>query len=270
MDKETKMLAQLSFGKILFVIVLIVATWMLLKWLRGFLSRFERYNPRLRFFVRQVEPPLRILIWFGALFITADILAPSREAFLAALTSAALAIGLGLQDLIKNLIGGLVIVTDRPYQTGDLVKIGEASGEVVQIGLRSTKIRSAEGVLVTVPNSEALTRVTFNSNAGVAECAVTSDIALPRTADPDEVIRIAHEVAVSCHYTHLGRRIQIELDDKSLGSYHMKLSICAHVYDHRYESAMRTDIVRRAKREFLACGVLKGVEPVRTQSMGAP
>src|SRR5215472_17513681 len=103
MEKETKLLAQLTFGKVLFVGVMIVVTWTLLKWLRGFLSRLDRRNPRLRFLIRQAEPPLRILIWFGALLLAAEILAPSREAFLAALTSAALAIGLGLQDLIKNL-----------------------------------------------------------------------------------------------------------------------------------------------------------------------
>ena len=79
--------------------------------------------------LRQIEPPLRIAIWFAALLISAEILAPSRDAFLATLGSAALAIGLGLQDLIKNLIGGLVVIVDRPFQTGDKVEFageGEA------------------------------------------------------------------------------------------------------------------------------------------------
>lgn len=265
MDKESKLLSQLTFGKILFVVVLIVLTWTLLKWLRRFLAGLDRHNPRLRFLIRQVEPPLRIVIWFGALFFAADVVAPSREAFLAALTSAALAIGLGLQDLIKNLIGGLVIVTDRPYQTGDRVRIGEAYGEVVQIGLRSTKILNPDGVLVTVPNADALTKITFNVNAGVAECVVTADLALPRAADPDLLLKIGHEVAISCPFTHLGREVGVDLDDKGLAPYFMKLSIHAHVYDHRYESAMQTDLLRRAKREFLACGVVKSGEGAKTE-----
>jgi small-conductance mechanosensitive channel len=125
-DKQSKVLAQLTIGKIVFVAVLIAATWILLKLLRASLDKFENHSPRLRFLVRQIEPPLRILIWFGGLLVAAEVIAPSKEAFLAALTSAALAIGLGLQDLIKNLIGGLVIVTARPYQIGDRVKLGEA------------------------------------------------------------------------------------------------------------------------------------------------
>jgi small-conductance mechanosensitive channel len=251
MNDESKLLAQLTLGKIVFACVLVIATWILLKWLRGFLTRLEHHNPRLRFLFRQVEPPLRIIIWFGALFLAADIIAPSKEAFLAALASAAVAIGLGLQDLIKNLVGGLVIVTDRPYQTGDRIKVGDATGEVVQIGLRSTKLLNSDGALLTVPNAEVLNRVTFNSNAGVAESMVTADLALPRAIDPDQVIRLGREVAVSCPYTHLGRSIGVELDDKGLGQYFMKLSINAHVYDHRYSSAMQTDLLRRAKRQLL-------------------
>lgn len=260
MDQQSKVLAELTIGKMIFVAVMIAITWILLKLLRGFLEKFERHNPRLRFLVRQVEPPLRILIWFGGLLIAAEILAPSKEAFLGALASAALAIGLGLQDLIKNLIGGLVIVTDRPYQIGDRVKLGEAYGEVVQIGLRSTKILTADGVLATVPNSEVLTHLTFNASGGVAESMILADVSLPHEADPDQIIRIGREVAVCCLYTHLDRPIEVQIDDKGPGGRYMKLSIKAHVYDHRFEGAMQTDMLRRAKRELLACGVLRRLE----------
>ena len=145
MERE-RLLAQLSTGKVFFVALLIAATWLLLKWLRGFFAGLEARNPRLRFLARQVEPPVRILVWFGALLLATEVLAPSKDAFLAALGSAALAIGLGVQDLIKNLIGGLVIVADRPYQTGDLVRMGDAIGEVAGIGLRSTKTRHVTGL----------------------------------------------------------------------------------------------------------------------------
>ena len=250
-------MAQFTIGKILFAAALIcghVDAAPLAERLSG-QTRKPKCSPAL--LLRQIEPPLRILVWFGALLIAAQVVAPSKDAFLAALGSAALAIGLGLQDLIKNLIGGLVVVADRPYQAGDRIRMGEAYGEVVQIGLRSTKFLASHGALVTVPNSEVMTHVIFNANAGVAECMVSVDVATPYGADPDQLIRIAREVAVSCPYTHLGRPIEFELNDKGPSSHYMKLTITAYVYDHRYEPAMHTDILRRAKREFLACGLLK-------------
>jgi small-conductance mechanosensitive channel len=248
-------MAQFTIGKILFAGVLIAATWMLLRWLNSFLDRLSSHNVRLRFLLRQIEPPLRIVIWFGALLVAAQIVAPSKDAFLAALGSAAIAIGLGLQDLIKNLIGGLVVVADRPYQAGDRIKMGEAYGEVVQIGLRSTKLLTSTGALVTVPNSEVLTHVIFNANAGVAESMVSVDVAVPDGTDTDELIRIGREVAVSSPYTRLSRPVELELNDKGRDSRVMRLTITAYVYDHRYEPAMHTDILRRAQREFSASGL---------------
>lgn len=249
-NDEARVLAQLALWKVVLVAVLVAGTWILLRWARGFLDKLEKHNPRLRFLLRQVEPPLRIAIWFAALLISAEVVAPSREAFFAVLGSAALAIGLGLQDLIKNLIGGLVVVADRPYQTGDLIKIGEASGEVVQIGLRSTKILTTKYSLVTVPNSEVLTSLIFNLNAGVADCPVSTEVLLPDNVDADQAMRIGREVAVSCPYTHLERPVDLELGEKERVPYPLFLSIRAYVYDHRFEQAMRTDVLRRAKREL--------------------
>lgn len=54
----------------------------------------------------------------------------------------------------------------------------------------------------------------------------------------------------------LGHAISVDLDD-SPQLRHMKLVIGAYVYDHRYEAAMKTDLLRRAKREFLANGLLR-------------
>ena len=85
---------------------------------------------------------------------------------------------------------------------------------------------------------------------------VSADIAIPDGTDPDQLLRIGREVAVSCPYTRLGRPIEVELNDKGLNSRFMRLTIAAYVYDHRYEPAMHTDLLRRAHRELLACGVL--------------
>jgi MscS family membrane protein len=253
---EGNVLDYLSPGKVLFVAILVAGAWVLLKWTRGFLDGLEKLNPRLRFLLRQVEPPLRIAIWFAALLISAEILAPSKNAFLAALGSAALAIGLGLQDLIKNLIGGMVVVVDRPFQTGDRIKLAEAYGEVRQIGLRSTKVYTDDDRLVTIPNSDVLTKLIFNANAGVAESAVQADVVLPSDADAEKAMEICREVAVCCPYTHLSREVEVDMTEDERRKDITILTIKAYVYDHRFESAMKTDLLRRARHEFMVQGIV--------------
>ena len=254
-QSEANLFAQLSPVKIFFVVVLVVAAWVLLKWVRSFFEGVEKHNPRLRFLVRQIEPPLRIGIWFAAALLSTEILAPSQNAFLAALGSAALAIGLGLQDLIKNLIGGLVVIVDRPFQTGDRVRFGEAVGEVKQIGLRSTKVLTDAGMMVTIPNADVLTKSVSNANVGVAECMVSTELALPADANVDEALSVCRKVAVCCPYTHLGRHVQVDLDEDKRSKKTLLL-INAYVYDHRYAAAMKTEILRRTQREFLTHGIL--------------
>lgn len=253
---EGNLLAQLSPIKIFVVVMLVVVVWVLLKWVRGFFDRMEKHNPRLRFLVRQVEPPLRVAIWFAALLLSAEILAPSKNAFLAALGSAALAIGLGLQDLIKNLIGGFVVIVDRPFQTGDRVQFGDACGEVKQIGLRSTKVLTDAGMLVTIPNADVLTKPIYNSNVGVAECMVSAELVLPAGADVDQALNLCRKVAVCCPYTHLGRHVDVEIFEDHRRSKMTLLVVHAYVYDHRFVSAMQTEILRRTQREFLTHGLL--------------
>lgn len=65
-----------------------------------------------------------------------------------------LAIALAAQDTIKNFFGSIVLFTDKPFEMGDRIVVGGHDGPVEEVGLRSTKIRTLAGHLVTVPNAE--------------------------------------------------------------------------------------------------------------------
>jgi MscS family membrane protein len=64
-----------------------------------------------------------------------------------------IAIALAAKDTIANFFGSITIFADKPFQMGELVKIGEHLGPVEEVGLRSTRIRTLQGHLVTIPNS---------------------------------------------------------------------------------------------------------------------
>ncbi len=65
-----------------------------------------------------------------------------------------LAVALAARPTIENVIGGLILFADKPFRVGDLCRIGEDIGHVEAIGLRSTRIRTLERSLVTVPNAD--------------------------------------------------------------------------------------------------------------------
>ncbi|MDI6639194.1 MAG: mechanosensitive ion channel [Methanocellales archaeon] len=65
----------------------------------------------------------------------------------------ALAIGLASKDIISNAISGIFILLDKPFKIGSIIEVRGVKGEVIEIGLRVTKIRTEEGAIATIPNT---------------------------------------------------------------------------------------------------------------------
>lgn len=73
------------------------------------------------------------------------------------------AVAFAAKDTVANLFGGISVFLDKPYKTGDYVIISDKHrGKVIQIGMRSTKIKTRDNVLLTVPNSAMVTNVVIN------------------------------------------------------------------------------------------------------------
>ncbi len=73
---------------------------------------------------------------------------------LAALGIGGLAIALGAQKTVENLVGSLTLLADQPVRVGDFCKFGETTGTVEDIGMRSTRVRTNDRTLVTIPNGQ--------------------------------------------------------------------------------------------------------------------
>ncbi len=98
---------------------------------------------------------------FGLVFIADTLQLPIRS-ILAGLGIGGLAVALAAQDLVKNLFGSLLVIMDRPFSVGDYVQIGSVSGTVEELGFRSTRIRTSQTSLGTLPNSHLITTAVDN------------------------------------------------------------------------------------------------------------
>lgn len=92
-----------------------------------------------------------VVIVIGIVFI-ADVLGLSPTSLLAGVGIGGLAVALAAQETVKNLLGSITILLDRPFEVGDDVKIGEFLGTVESVGFRSTRVRTWDHTLVTIPN----------------------------------------------------------------------------------------------------------------------
>lgn len=251
-------LSRFTGRNLLYAVLVMAAVWLLVRVSNAFLETLAHQAPRARFFFKLLAPLLRFGLWFVGTLIILSIFAPGRDTQLAVLASAGIALGLGAQDLVKNMIGGLVILVDRPYQLGDRVRIGNAYGEIDHIGLRSTKLTTPDDTRVTIPNSEILSAPAWNSNSGVLDCQVVTDLFLPADADPGLAREICTEAAFSSPFILLSKPVVVLIQDHFDQRPCLRLRIKAYVYDHRFEPRFQSDITMRAKTEFIRRGLLAG------------
>jgi MscS family membrane protein len=150
--------AQLMLSRGLIVVVACSVTYVAMQLAALLLTvwRERIVSPQDKIFAEQLFPLMtkvaKVGIVIAAAVLTADNLGIKITSLLAGLSVGGLALGLAAQDTVANLFGAVAIFLDKPFYVGDLIKVEGVDGTVESIGLRSTRIRNADGHHIAVPN----------------------------------------------------------------------------------------------------------------------
>lgn len=110
---------------------------------------------------------IRVFLWMLFFVIAINEMGWNLSGFSGLITGLGIgsaAIALAAQDLVKSLLSGMVILTDKPFVIGDWVELGQYQGTVVDITFRSTRIQSYNNSIVTIPNSTITSEYIINWN----------------------------------------------------------------------------------------------------------
>lgn len=107
---------------------------------------------------------IRIIIYIIAAFMVISELGYNISGFITSLGIGGVVITLAAQDTAKSLIGGALIILDKPFKVGDYIKVGNFEGTVEEITFRSTNIRTLENSVLHIPNSEVSISAIINYN----------------------------------------------------------------------------------------------------------
>ena len=197
-DKLADIENLISFGSVLLIIFLLVITYLLNRLIVSILDNISERSTKYRLGIKRLVPVSRIVIWaFAFYIIIVGIIEPPWTTVVTVLASIGIAVGFAAQDILKNIFGGFIIILDRPFQVGDKIEVGEYYGEVLSIGLRSTRIVTPDDSIVSIPNGELMNRAVSNANSSALDCQVVAEIYLPAETDIDIAKRIAYKAAVS-------------------------------------------------------------------------
>jgi len=104
-------------------------------------------------------------------------------------------IGFGLQNIVSNFISGLIILFERPIKIGDRITIGDVLGDVENISLRATHIRTIDNIAIIVPNSEFITSQVTNWSHGDPKIRIHVKVGVAYGSDVPLVIESLLKVA---------------------------------------------------------------------------
>jgi len=171
---------------------------------------------------------------------------------LAAAGIGGIAVGLGAQSLIKDVISGFFIVFEDQFAVGDLITIGEMNGTVEYMELRVTKLRNFNGDLYIIPNGEI--KIVTNHTRG--NKAVIVDIPVAYSSDMDRAFEIAGNVCmrVSKEFTTIVEEPRI-LGITELGKSSMNLRVIAKTIPNEHWEVERR--IRKLIREEFAKSNIK-------------
>jgi len=261
----------ISLNKIFYSLLILIITYFFNKYFSIILDNIAEKATNYRLFVKRLAPISRIFIWSFAIYVViAGIINPPFETIVAIGASVGIAVGFASQDILKNIFGGVMIILDRPFQVGAKISVSEHYGEVLSIGLRSSRVVTPDDSIVSIPNAELMNKAVSNSNSSALDCQVVAEIYLPATVNVVSVKQLAMKAVYASPYTFLNKPVDvIVLNEIHEKQFVIKLRVKAYVLDIRYEFQFKSDMTEMIIEECNRLGYIPGPDS-STQQVNEP
>jgi len=143
------------------------------------------------------------IIFATAIVMALDLLGVNVMPVIAGAGVAGVAVGFAAKDTLSNLIAGVLLIIDRPFEVGDRIEVWRAPtksatwGDVIDIGLRATKIKTTDNIVIIIPNNEIMLRDIINYTTITEKIRVRIDIGIAFDADMKKAKTIMLQAADS-------------------------------------------------------------------------
>ncbi len=226
--------------KVLIALLILI----LMGYLNYQLNRFyNRYNLSSKFKNADlVKLITHLLIWITTIFlIIYTLLKSSSLLILLFLVFVFIVTIISISDLAKNVVGGILILIDKPFEYGDWIKIGDYVGRVHSKNLRNTEIITEDDSLIRIPNSYFTTLPFENLNVISKNKQVTFVVEVPPRAEISNIKTSIQEMVALSIFNSIDKPVEVifkGINERGNLSFQIK----AFVFDARYESEFKSEV----------------------------
>jgi small-conductance mechanosensitive channel len=199
------------------------------------------------------------IILATAVVIALDFLGVNVMPFIAGAGVAGIAIGFAAKDTLSNLIAGILLIIDRPFEVGDRIEVWSAPagtatwGDVIDIGLRATKIKTTDNIVIIIPNNEIMLRDIVNYTAISHQIRVRINIGIAYDADINKAKDIILKVADAAEW--VAKQPSPKVVVRNFGESSVDLQLRVWIADARKRMDTISFITDSVKAAFDAHGV---------------
>jgi small-conductance mechanosensitive channel len=200
-----------------------------------------------------------VIIYTTGGILALDVLGLNIMPFIAGAGVAGIAIGFAAKDTLSNLIAGVLLIIDRPFEVGDRIEVWSAPansatwGDVLDIGLRATKIRTTDNIVIVIPNNEIMRRDIINYTTITEEIRVRVPIGVAYDADIEKAKEIITAVSLELDWVLKDPAPKVVV--KSFGDSAVNLEARVWIRDPRKRMDTISSISDRVKERFTRDGI---------------
>lgn len=145
---------EITIGSLLVVSIIILTTFIGLRIIRAIFKGYIRKAEQERRGIWSVYLMLKYVVWVVVIVVILETSGIKVSVLLASITALLIGVGFGIQQLFSDLASGLVLIVERNLQINDVIQLQDGTvGKVIYIGLRTSKLKTREDIIMVVPNS---------------------------------------------------------------------------------------------------------------------
>jgi len=199
---------------------------------------------------------MKLLIFLFAILSVLSVWGYNTSTILAGLGVGGLAVALAAQKTIENLFGGISVIGDRPVLVGDVCRFGDRTGTVMHIGLRSTRIRTPDRTIISVPNSQ-FSSMALENISGRDKIWFHPTLNLRRDTTSDQLLKVLSSLADVLRGHPKVETGPLPVRFVGVGTYSLDIEVAAYVTTADYDEFL-------ALQQELLVKMLQAVEQAGT------
>lgn len=199
------------------------------------------------------------VIYAVAVVLALDILGINVMPFVAGAGVLGIAVGFAAKDTLSNLIAGILLIIDRPFEMGDRIEVWSAPagsatwGDVIDIGLRATKIKTTDNIIIVIPNNEIMKRDIVNYTLISTMIRVRINIGISYDSPIEKAKKVLLDIAATADW--IAREPPPKVVVRSFGESSVDLQLRVWISDARKRMDTISYITDHTKTEFDAHGI---------------